>query len=80
VSKAQKNLKPGDAHDDMIEALSFEASLAELTRLVEKLESGQMSLEDSVSSFEKGVKLSRRCESLLDGAEQRLEILNGHDT
>jgi len=75
VSKAQKNVKDHDA----IESLSFEGALTELTGLVEQLESGEMSLEDSVSSFEKGVKLARRCESLLDGAEQRLQILNGND-
>ncbi|MDQ6956940.1 MAG: exodeoxyribonuclease VII small subunit [Mariprofundaceae bacterium] len=75
MSKVQKNVKD---HDE-IEALSFEGALTELTGLVEQLESGEMSLEDSVSSFEKGVKLSRRCESLLDGAEQRLQILNGND-
>jgi len=75
VSKTQKNVND----DHAIEALSFEGALTELTGLVEELESGDMSLEDSVSSFEKGVKLSRRCESLLDGAEQRLQILNGNN-
>ena len=62
--------------DDAINALSFEEALAQLTQLVEKLESGQLSLEDSVAAFETGVKLSRRCEALLDSAEQRLQILN----
>jgi len=75
VSKAQGNVKD----DDVVDGLSFEGALTELTGLVEELESGEMSLEDSVSSFEKGVKLSRRCEALLDGAEQRLQILNGND-
>ncbi|MDQ6992006.1 MAG: exodeoxyribonuclease VII small subunit [Mariprofundus sp.] len=60
--------------------LSFEHSLAALTSLVEKLESGELSLENSVDAFEQGVKLSRRCESLLDDAEQRLQILNTNDT
>ncbi|MDX8398473.1 MAG: exodeoxyribonuclease VII small subunit [Mariprofundaceae bacterium] len=64
---------------DVSEPLSFEGALTELTGLVEKLESGQLSLEDSVASFEKGVKLSRRCESLLDHAEQRLQVLSGAD-
>lgn len=59
-----------------IDKLSFEEALEQLTVLVEKLESGQMSLEESVAAFEAGVKLSRRCESLLDHAEQRLQILN----
>jgi exodeoxyribonuclease VII small subunit len=65
-----------DATDAAISALSFEQALDQLTQLVEKLESGQLSLEDSVAAFETGVKLSRRCEALLDSAEQRLQILN----
>jgi len=59
-----------------IDKLSFEEALGRLTELVEKLESGQMPLEESVAAFETGVKLSRRCETLLDQAEQRLQILN----
>ncbi|HKJ83349.1 MAG TPA: exodeoxyribonuclease VII small subunit [Mariprofundaceae bacterium] len=58
-----------------MDKLSFEEALARLTELVEKLESGQLPLEESVAAFEEGVKLSRRCESLLDGAEQRLQVL-----
>ena len=65
------------ASDDAINALSFEQALSQLTELVERLESGQLSLEDSVAAFETGVRLSRRCEALLDSAEQRLQILNG---
>lgn len=56
--------------------LSFEQALEQMTRLVEKLESGELPLEESVAAFEQGVKLSRRCESLLDKAEQRLQVLN----
>jgi len=65
--------------DKSVKELSFEEALAELTALVEKLESGALSLEESVGAFEQGVKLSRRCESLLDGAEQRLQVLNTSD-
>jgi len=56
--------------------ISFEQALEGLTKMVEKLESGQLSLEESVAAFEQGVKLSRACESLLDEAEQRLNILD----
>ncbi len=56
--------------------LSFEQALDGLTALVGKLESGELPLEESVAAFEQGVKLSRRCESLLDQAEQRLQILD----
>lgn len=67
--------KKPTATDSNIDKLSFEEALARLTELVEKLESGQLPLEESVAAFEEGVKLSRRCESLLDGAEQRLQVL-----
>ncbi|MDX8395584.1 MAG: exodeoxyribonuclease VII small subunit [Mariprofundaceae bacterium] len=60
--------------------LSFEEALSQLSALVEKMESGNLPLEDSVAAFEEGVKLSRRCESLLDSAEQRLQILNDEET
>jgi len=60
--------------------LSFEQALEQLTRLVAKLESGELPLEESVAAFETGVKLSRRCEALLDQADQRLQVLeNGAD-
>lgn len=58
-----------------IDDMSFEEALEQLTRLVEKLESGQLPLEESVAAFEQGVQLTRRCEALLDEAEQRLQIL-----
>lgn len=59
--------------------LSFEQALEQMTQLVEKLESGELPLEESVAAFEAGVKLSRRCESLLDKAEQRLQVLNSSE-
>ncbi|MDX8390345.1 MAG: exodeoxyribonuclease VII small subunit [Mariprofundaceae bacterium] len=67
-----KTVKSSDPHED----LNFEEALKSLSLLVEKLESGNMTLEESVAAFERGVTLSRRCDSLLDGAEQRLQILN----
>ncbi len=59
-----------------VSSLSFEEALTQLTELVQKLESGQLPLEESVAAFETGVQLTRRCESLLDAAEQRLQVLN----
>jgi len=60
--------------------LSFEQALKRLNTLVEKLESGQLPLEESVAAFEEGVKLTRRCEALLDSAEQRLQVLNKEES
>ncbi len=71
---------PNNKPDDKpIESMSFEEALGALTRLVEQLESGEMPLAESVAAFERGVKLSRRCEALLDEAEQRLQVLGDHD-
>lgn len=66
--------------DSSIESLSFEQALEQLNSLVEKLESGDLPLEESVTAFELGVKLSRRCDALLDQAEQRLQILKDDDS
>jgi len=63
-----------------IDKLSFEEALAQLSALVERLESGEMPLEESVAAFEQGVKLTRRCEALLDQAEKRLQVLSDSDS
>jgi exodeoxyribonuclease VII small subunit len=54
---------------------SFEKSLELLQNAVRKLESGELSLEDSLACFEEGVKLSRSCQEQLKVAEQKVEIL-----
>ncbi|MGB5440070.1 MAG: exodeoxyribonuclease VII small subunit [Gammaproteobacteria bacterium] len=64
------------------ESPGFEQSLKELETLVEKMEQGELSLEDSLSHFERGVQLSRACQKALKEAEQKVEILmqkNGQD-
>ena len=53
--------------------LNFEKQLAELEALVERLESGELSLEDSLKAYEQGVRLSRQCQKVLDQAQLRIE-------
>ena len=53
----------------------FEKSLAQLEELVELLEGGDLSLEDSLKAFERGIKLTRECQEALQSAEQRVRIL-----
>ena len=53
----------------------FEKSLAELETLVEKLEGGDLSLEESLKAFERGVGLTRECQTALAAAEAKVEIL-----
>jgi exodeoxyribonuclease VII small subunit len=53
--------------------LSFEKALAELESIVQKLERGDVALEESVAFYERGEALKRRCEDLLRQAEARVE-------
>ncbi|MBA1248396.1 MULTISPECIES: exodeoxyribonuclease VII small subunit [Pseudomonas] len=60
-------------------APDFEHSLAELQTLVERLESGELSLEESLGAFEQGIRLTRECQSALSQAEQKVQILLERD-
>jgi exodeoxyribonuclease VII small subunit len=53
----------------------FETSLDALEQLVEKMEHGEMSLEESLAAYERGVGLSRRCQGALEQAELRVRLL-----
>ena len=53
----------------------FERSLAELEAIVDKLEAGDLSLDESLKQFERGVQLTRVCQSALKQAEHKVEIL-----
>lgn len=59
--------------------MDFEKRLNRLEEIVEKMESGELSLEDSLKLFEEGVKLSRECNSQLNEAEQKVKLLLGID-
>jgi exodeoxyribonuclease VII small subunit len=64
-SKAQEDPKP----------LDFEAAMRDLEELVERLEHGDLPLEESLAAFERGVMLTRSCQTALKEAEQKVEIL-----
>jgi len=58
----------------------FEQALEELEALVSKLESGELSLDQSLVEFKRGVELTRHCQSVLDNARQTVEqLLNADD-
>jgi exodeoxyribonuclease VII small subunit len=59
--------------------LDFEQSLTDLQNLVERLENGELSLEDSLTAFEQGVRLTRDCQAALAQAEQKVQILMERD-
>jgi exodeoxyribonuclease VII small subunit len=58
----------------------FENALSELESLVSKLESGDLSLDQSLKCFKRGVELTRHCQSVLDEAQQTVEILASSDS
>ncbi len=53
----------------------FEAQLQELEALVERMEAGDQTLEESLKDFERGVELTRACQQTLKQAEQKVQIL-----
>ena len=72
----RKKAEPKTADD---ETPSFEKALAELEVLVETLEEGDLTLEESLKSFERGVRLARACQESLARAEQKVAMLSSAD-
>lgn len=58
---------------------SFEASLSELEALVERMEGGEMTLEESLGAFERGITLTKTCQQALQAAEQKVEMLTRNE-
>ena len=57
------------------DAPDFEKALAELETLVDTMEQGELSLEDALKQFERGIQLTRACQKALKDAEQKVEML-----
>lgn len=55
--------------------MTFEETMAELEKTVRELEGGEVSLDDSIKLFEKGIKLSKACQKMLDTAEKKVTVL-----
>lgn len=63
----------GEAEEQ--DPVDFEQALEELEGLVEELEGGELSLEDSLARFERGVQLTRSCQRALKDAERKVQVL-----
>lgn len=72
---AKKKTTADEVETHNVEKLSLEDSMTELSTIVARLESGQESLDESLESFERGMKLLRACHNKLDVAAQRIEIV-----
>ena len=69
-----------DATSEASPVAHFEQSLDELEQLVGKMEHGEMSLEESLAAYERGVGLYRRCQTALEQAELRVRVLGDPNT
>lgn len=58
---------------------NFEAALTELETIVDSMEDGDLSLDEALKSFERGVKLTRECQKALETAEQKVTQLTRND-
>jgi len=63
----------------MTNKFNFNKGLLQLEEIINKMESGELSLEDSLKYFEEGVKIHRQCHSALTDAEQRISVLSEND-
>ncbi|MFQ5470425.1 MAG: exodeoxyribonuclease VII small subunit [Gammaproteobacteria bacterium] len=61
------------------ESPSFERAMQELESIVEQMEQGDISLDQSLQKFERGIELTRICQKALKDAEQKVQILTGKD-
>ena len=59
------------------EPKNFEAAMAELDALVEKMEGGDLALEESLAAYQRGAELLKYCERILADAQQRVQVLEG---
>ena len=57
--------------------LTFEKALAELEKLVARMESGELSLEQALATHKRGVELARLCQQKLEAAQQQVKVLEG---
>jgi len=68
--------RKADALTDASPVAAFEHNLEQLEQLVEAMERGEMSLEDSLAAYERGVGLYRHCQQALEQAELRVRLVN----
>ena len=58
-------------------ALTFEQALAELEKIVERMESGELPLEQALATHKRGLELARACQQKLEAAQQQVKVLEG---
>ena len=80
MSRAPRQTSPDDSKpsiDSVGDGPSFEKALAELEKLVERMEGGDLSLEQSLAAHKRGLELARHCQTRLEAAQQQVRVLEG---
>lgn len=77
--RASKSAAGGDAGDPSLEQMPFEKAVAELEALIDRIEQGEIGLEESLRQFKRGDALVRRCRTILDAAELQVRELSPDD-
>jgi exodeoxyribonuclease VII small subunit len=75
MSKSPRDELPGEPKS--ASELSFEKALAELERIVNRMEGGELSLEQALASHKRGLELAKFCQSRLEAAQQQVRVLEG---
>ena len=60
-------------------SLNFESTLSEIEKIIESLEEGNLSLEDSIEAYEKGISLTKACQKMLSDAELKIKKLSSKE-
>ncbi len=79
IKKVSTSKQTSNSRKKADQSFNFEASLNELEKLVDALENGDLSLEQSLQDFERGIHLTRACQSALTDAQQKVQILLEQD-
>jgi exodeoxyribonuclease VII small subunit len=72
--------KTPEGDNNLTQDIQFEAALAELETLVEQMEGGSLSLDESLQAFERGIALTRHCSNALAQAELKVQTLTADNT
>ena len=75
MSKSPRDELPGESGSPG--ELTFEKALAELERIVDRMEGGELSLEQALASHKRGLELAKFCQSRLESAQQQVRVLEG---
>ena len=75
MAKAKNSVPPETGQEEPTQLIDFETALAELETLVNQMESGDLSLDASLKAFERGIALTRQCQSALAEAELKIKVL-----